>query len=274
MQQMSALIKPVSGACNLRCKYCFYRDEMGHRQTVFGRMTEDTLERVLKNLMSAGAQSTVVGFQGGEPLLAGLAFFEKAVALGDKYRMPGSMVLYTVQTNGTLIDEKWAAFFAEHGVLVGLSLDGIKAVHERWRGKNTFDRVTEAARLLDTYRVPYNIVSVITEPFAGNIEEIYRSYARHGYRYLQFIPCLDPLGEKAGVHKYSLQCATYGTFLKKLFDLWWADLERGREVYIRTFNDWIGILKGRRPDCCTERILHDENVVEADGAFFPATLCA
>jgi uncharacterized protein len=270
INHLCVLIKPVSGNCNLRCKYCFYRDEIKHREKRHGIMSVDTLEKIIKNLLTSCRQSCVIGFQGGEPLLAGLPFFRKVIELGKKYNTGNIKVFYTVQTNGTLIDSEWANFFAENDVLVGLSLDGTKTIHERWRGKGTYEKVLHAAELLNEAGAQYNILSVVTADMARSIKEVYSDYKRRGFRYLQFINCLDPLGEPPGQHEYSLTPDLYAGFLKTLFDLWYQDLMDGCNIYIREFNNIAGRFAGGRPESCNQNgFCSMQNVIEADGSGYP-----
>ena len=113
MEQINILIKPVSGKCNLNCRYCFYKDEMKKReQPVYGIMSEELLETVIRRAFEKDRRFCTLGFQGGEPLLAGLGFYEKTVELVKKYGK-NAKTEFTIQTNGILIDDEWAKFFAE-----------------------------------------------------------------------------------------------------------------------------------------------------------------
>ena len=120
------MAKPTGAVCNLDCTYCFFLSkEMLYPGSRF-RMAEDLLEKYLRQLMDAHARSAevVVAWQGGEPTMMGLDFFRRSVDLAERCRLPRQRVVYTIQTNGTLLDDEWGAFFAEHGFLVGLSIDG------------------------------------------------------------------------------------------------------------------------------------------------------
>ena len=270
MSHLNVLIKPVSGNCNLNCRYCFYRDEMKHRAEAPGVMSVSTLEKIIQNLCAGCTDSCVIGFQGGEPLLAGLPFFRKVIEFVNKYNANHMKVAYTIQTNGTLVDSAWADFFAENDILVGLSLDGTKAIHERWRGKGTYERVLHAAEVMDRAGVQYNILTVVTADLARAVREVYADYKKKKFRYLQFIGCLDPLGESPGLHPYSLTPELYAGFMKTLFDLWYQDLLEGHETYIREFNDIAAKLAGRRTDSCNRNgCCSMQNVIEADGSVYP-----
>lgn len=275
MPPISLLIKPASGACNLRCRYCFYADEMANRETAIkGMMSEETLENVVKKTMAEAEYSAHFGFQGGEPTLAGLPFFRKLHELTDRYNTKGLKVTYSIQTNGIVLDDEWASFFKDHGYLVGLSLDGPKDVHNKNRknpqGEGTYERVIAAAELLERHGVEYNILCVITSMTAKNIDKIYTFFKKRGLVWQQYIPCLDPLDEAPGGEDYSLTPAQYGQFLKKLFDLWYEDIVHGTFVYNRTFENWVGMLRGVPPEACGMMgRCALQHIVEADGSVYP-----
>ena len=225
MPPLNFLIKPASGSCNIRCRYCFYHDIGENRDVAsYGVMSYETLETLTRKALEAAEGSCAFGFQGGEPTLAGLGFFRKAVEFQKKYARPGLRVSNAIQTNGMAIDREWAEFLAENHFLVGLSMDGTKEIHDANRvgvkGEGTFSRVLRTAQLLTAKKVDFNILTVVTRQSAPHIGKIYSFFRRSGLRWLQFIPCLDPLGEERGSNPYSLTPEVYAKFLKDLFDLW------------------------------------------------------
>lgn len=126
MPPLSIMIKPASSLCNLRCKYCFYCDVAAHRDVFsLGKMEIGTAENLIRSALSfADGCSVAFAFQGGEPLIAGLDYFKEFVSLVKKYNGKNSEIFYSIQTNGTLVDDDFARFFSENKFLVGLSLDG------------------------------------------------------------------------------------------------------------------------------------------------------
>ena len=143
------LAKPTGPVCNLDCEYCFFLS----KETLYPgdrfRMAEEQLETYVRQLLeSHRTPDVMVAWQGGEPTLMGLDFFRRSVELVDEYRRPGQRVSYTIQTNGTKIDDEWAAFLKEHRFLVGVSVDGPRELHDAYRvdkgGKGSFDRVLRA----------------------------------------------------------------------------------------------------------------------------------
>ena len=275
MPAISVLIKPASGQCNMACEYCFYCDEAAQRdQASYGMMTEETLRNVIRKTMLAAQGQITYAFQGGEPSVRGLDFFRKAVEYQKQYNHHGIRVNNAFQTNGFALDEAWCRFFAENHFLVGLSVDGTRQIHDRYRhdkaGGPTFDRVLKAAALMDRFRVDYNILTVVTAQTAENIGTIYREYRKNGWNYQQYIACLDPLEKARGEAVYSLKPMAYGKFLTALFEAWYLDWEKGRQPYIRQFENYIGILLGVRPEACDQRgFCGVQCVVEADGSVFP-----
>ena len=155
------LIKPASGLCNLRCRYCFYCDITQKReQASYGIMSLETLEAVIEKALEAARTECTIAYQGGEPTLAGLDFFRKSIEMQKKHNRRKITIHNAIQTNGMVIDEEWARFFAENHILVGLSIDGTKETHDACRvderGNGTYHQVMRAARLFDRFQVEYN----------------------------------------------------------------------------------------------------------------------
>ncbi len=275
MPPISVLMKPSSGMCNMKCDYCFYCDETQKRiQEFYGFMSEQTLKNVIRKTMLRAEGAVSYAFQGGEPTLRGIDFFEKVIEFEKQYNKHGIRVNNALQTNGYLIDEKWCKFLKKNQFLVGLSVDGTKEIHDAHRhsksGEPTFDKICHAAELMEKYGVEYNILTVVNRKVADHITEIYEFYKKQGWNYQQYIACLDPLGEAHGKNKYALEPKQYGTFLVGLFSLWYADWKKGRQPYIRQFENYIGILLGYQPEACDQRgICGIQNVVEADGSVYP-----
>ena len=175
------LLKPVSGLCNMSCDYCFYCDETKKRDIPsYGMMSEETLGKLIRRAMRQAGGEICFAFQGGEPTLRGIEFYQKAVELEQRFGRGRLRVLNTIQTNGLELDERWCRLFRDHNFLVGISLDGIREVHDRYRrdsaGKPTYERVRESIRMLDEFGVEYNILTVVTAQTAEHIQEIYRKY--------------------------------------------------------------------------------------------------
>src|SRR5579871_1976151 len=170
----SLLIKPASAVCNLDCEYCFYldRDADPYKELPQRRMTLDTLERLVDSYLFYSYPRSSFIFQGGEPTLAGLPFFEKLIEYQKQYGRRGQQVSNAMQTNGVLLDESWCALFREYDWLLGISLDGPEAMHDRYRynkqGNGTWKRVVETIEVLKKAAVPFNILCVVSLANAGH----------------------------------------------------------------------------------------------------------
>lgn len=275
MPPLTILIKPASSACNMSCQYCFYQDVSEHRQHAFmGMLSIEMMEQVIAQAMQYAEGYCTFAFQGGEPTLAGLPFFEQVVALEQKYKRPSVAIHNAIQTNGLLIDEAWAAFFAANDFLVGLSLDGPADIHNLNRksraGKDTFNHIRRAAELFDRQHVQYNILCVVTGQTARSIEKVYRFFRKQGFRYLQFIPCLDPFGQARETMPYSLSVEKYANYLIRIFDLWFDDLSRGEYLSVRHLDNWFAMFCGYPPEACNmSGHCSVQFVVEGDGSVYP-----
>ena len=275
MGPIQVMLKPASGMCNMRCRYCFYADEANKRTTAnYGMMSAETLEAVLRQVFSAADQSCAILFQGGEPTLAGIPFFEEAVRMTRQLNRSGCRVSFALQTNGLLIDENWCRFLAEHHFLVGVSLDGTKDIHDLNRidtsGNGTYSRVMRALQLLKKYGVNANILTVVTPHTARSYQKIYGFFARCGLTYQQYIPCLDPLEEERGQHPWSLSPAQFERYLKTAFDCWYRDAMAGHKRYHRYFDNLLLMLNGQPPEQCGMMgRCGRQYVVEADGSVYP-----
>lgn len=275
MPPIYVMMKPVSGLCNMRCRYCFYADEMQNREEENrGMMSEATLENVIRKAMEAAEGEVTFAYQGGEPTLRGLEFFEKVVELQRKYGRKRLAVHNALQTNGYLIDERWCEFFCKNEFLIGLSVDGTMKTHNLNRldvnREGTYERCMRAAELMKHYGVEFNILTVVNRQTAPKIRKIYQDYERRGFHYQQYIACLDPLASEPGKEKYSLLPQMYGEFLTELFQLWYDDWKEGRQPYIRLFENYIGIFLGYPPESCEQSgVCGYQHVVEADGRVYP-----
>lgn len=278
MPAASILIKPASANCNMDCKYCFYKCLSSHREEYSkGFMQEETLETLVREAIAYADGSLTFAFQGGEPTLAGLDFFQKAVELQQKYNNKKLQIENTIQTNGLLIDEKWARFLGEHRFLVGLSLDGPKKMHDRYRkdaaGQDTFARIMHSVQLLEQYHVDYNVVTVVTNDTAKQASFLYKFWKRNHYPFVQFIPCMDEIKRQDGTQErsiYAVEPEQYGKFLCELFDLWYADFVAGETMDIRMFSNLAQMAAGYpAEECGMNGCCNCYFVVEGDGSVYP-----
>lgn len=271
------LAKPSGAACNLGCTYCFFlsKEQLYPRESP--RMDETTLDAYLRQLMASSPGPQVeVSWQGGEPTLRGLEFFRRSVELAERYRRPEQRVLHTIQTNGTLIDDEWAVFLKENGYLVGLSIDGPRAMHDALRvskrGEGTFDDVIRAWNVLRRHEVDTNILCTVHAANQDHPLEVYRFFRDElGARYIQFIPIVEratpdtiavanrgwgglkgtdrPLYRQEGslATDRSVDADAFGRFLIGIFDEW-VRRDVGT-VFVTTFDIALGSWMGQHNAC-------------------------
>ena len=270
------LAKPTGAVCNLDCAYCFFLSkEMLYPGSRF-RMADELLEAYLRQLIEAHAQvpEVMVAWQGGEPTLMGLEFFRRSVELADRYLGPGQRAVYSIQTNGTLLDDDWAEFFKQNQFLVGISIDGPREMHDAYRvnkgGKGSFDQVIRGLEHLKTAEVEWNALTTIHTANADHGAEVYR-FLRDDCeaRYIQFIPIIErvveaaedgtvpwtswrdrPLYEQRGdrVTGRSVTGEQYGRFLIDVFEEW-VRRDVG-EVYVQMFDVALANWVGEPPGLC------------------------
>lgn len=275
MKSLSLLIKPASAFCNLRCQYCFYRaDSDARRECVPVMMSYETMESLVLQALELSEGRISFAFQGGEPMLRGLSFYQFFTDMVRNNLRKGQTAEYSIQTNGTLVNEEWANFFYENNFLVGLSLDGTQELHDLYRvdaaGNGTWSRVERALRILQEHNVETSILSVITGDAARHGKEIYQRLKALECEFLQFIPCLDPLTADRGSQPYSLTPEQYASFLCDIFDLWYKDWERGDYHSVRMFDDYVHLMTGRPAGTCTSTGSCGQYfVVEGDGSMYP-----
>ena len=265
---LSLLIKPASALCDLNCGYCFYRRIAEERGSPGGIMGEETAAALLDRAFALRPAALSAAFQGGEPTLAGLPWFRRFLGAANEKNTDRIPVNWSIQTNGMSVDDEWAAFFKKNGFLVGLSLDGDRETNDRFRkdaaGNSVFGRTLGAAEILTAHGVDFNLLSVVTDESAKEIDRTYNAFKRLGFRFLQFIPLVE---EGSGP---VLSAEAYGAFLKRSFDLWYADFCRGDYVSVRHIDNYIRMLLGEPPENCAMcGVCGRYYVIEADGGVYP-----
>lgn len=275
-KNITILIKPSSSMCNLRCKYCFYLDTASKREIAsFGFMNEKTAQTlIVKSLEAAKGGVVHYAFQGGEPLMSPLSFFEHFVEFVKKNNKYHSQISYAVQTNGTLITEEHCKFFKKNNILIGISLDGKSHEHNANRvdinGKGTFNRVIHAIDLLKKYKCDFNVLAVVTKYSPKTARIYYQFLKNHDIHHMQFITCFEPIGVEPLSSEFALTNDGFYKFYKNILDLYVEDMKNNVDVHIRHFDNMFGMLQGYEPELCglTGTCL-GQLVVEGNGNCYP-----
>ena len=289
------LAKPTGAVCNLDCKYCFFLSKQALYPDSDFRMADDLLELYIRQLLESQPTQVTIAWQGGEPTLMDLDFFRRSMELVEKYSKPGQRVEHTIQTNGTRLDDEWCAFFKQHNFLVGLSVDGPRELHDKYRvdkgGRGTFDQVMRGWNSLKKHGVECNILCTV---HAGNVEhavEVYRFFRDDlGARFMQFIPIVErgnadlipvanlgwgargtdprPLYLQSGnrVTDRSVEPKQLGRFLIDIFDEW-VRRDVGR-VYVQLFDTTLGAHVGQYSLCVFSPTCGDAVALEHTGDLY------
>lgn len=273
MNPFSLLIKPAGADCNLRCAYCFYLDraELYPEQTCH-RMREDTLTRLVRSYLALPFPAHTFAFQGGEPLLMGEAFYRKLVALQKRYARPGARITNCVQTNGTLITESLAQFFAQEHFLLGVSVDGPEAIHNLRRpnanGDGSHAMVMRGLDHLKAAQAEFNILTLVSKSNVGQPLEVYR-YLRDtlGCHFLQFIECVEFAPDGSPLPD-TITPDEWAHFIITLFDEWYAHDKT--TVSVRLFDSILNrLLTGNAHSCAMGGDCRAYFVVEHNGDIYP-----
>src|SRR2546425_3180326 len=256
------LSKPSGATCNLDCTYCFFLSKEKLYPNSRFRMSDETLETYIRQLLeSQRAPEVTIAWQGGEPTLMGLDFFNRAVELVHTYARTGINIQHTMQTNGILLNDAWCEFFREHDFLIGLSLDGPQEMHDTYRvdkgGAPTFHKVMRAARLLQHHQVEFNILTTVNAANADHPLEVYRFLRDEvSTQFIQFIPIVERINEQGEigfqegnqVSERSVKPEQWGTFLITIFDEW-VRQDVGT-VFVQMFDAALASWYGAPPALC------------------------
>lgn len=290
----ATMVKPIGSACNLDCNYCYYRDKSEIYAGLMPRMSEQLLEEYIKQyLQGASQQQITFCWHGGEPLLAGIPFYRKAVELQQKY-CGDKIIENTLQTNGVLLSDEWCGFFKDNNFLIGLSLDGPQDIHDAFRrdcgGAPTFAKVVKAAEKMAATGVEYNLLATVNKRSEGRGTEVYRFLGTLG-NYMQFLPVVEyvrmrenegkrplivsPDEEDAVEAPWSVSSKAYGEFMCDVFDEWvkYDVGYRFVQLFDATLANWCGVHPGVCSFCetCGDGLVveHNGDVYSCDHFVYP-----
>ena len=248
------LAKPAGPICNLDCEYCFYLRKEKYFENSKFKMTDEMLELFISQYIAAqplGTPEVNFGWQGGEPTLMGVGFFKRAVELQKKYAREGMTVSNGFQTNGTLLDDEWGEFLHENEFLIGVSIDGPRDHHNKYRldkrGGGSFDAVSAGIEVLKRHKVEFNTLTVVQDNNGDHPKEIYDFLKSIGSTFFQFIPIVE--FEHGTVGQRSVAPKQWGTFLNGIFDHWLAAEDVGK-IFIQAFDNTLAQVMGQTYGLC------------------------
>jgi uncharacterized protein len=289
----TVMAKPAGPACNLNCTYCFYQEKRDLYPGVGSfRMSPDVLEAFIRQYIeSQDTPEVQFAWQGGEPTLLGVDFFRQVAELQKKYA-DGRTIANVIVTNGTLLDDEWCDFLTARRFLVGLSIDGPRGLHDRYRVDNnqspTFDRVLRGIAFLKKHDTAFNALTVVNRENSLHANEVYRFLKDVGSGFLQFIPLVGrkPTGSTRGVGiepgsppsigrddpsgdvtSWSVHPRQFGEFYVQIFDEW-VRKDVGKvfvQLFDVTLSNWMGL---GAPVCCFAEQCGQALIIEHNGDVF------
>ena len=274
MEQITFLIKPASSLCNLACSYCFYGDVSSNRECAsMGVMKESTSRVLIDKALSFEVKKINFCFQGGEPLIAGIAYFEKFIAFVEE-KKSSKIISYSLQTNGVLIDDRWISLFKKYDFLIGISLDGFLENHNKYRKdkkkKGTFNTIIHNIKKLEGNGIQYNILTVLTHGLSKKPKQLFEFFIKNKFQYIQLIPCLPTLHGNTVIDRYSLNPQDFSNFYKVFFDCWNKEYCKGHYISIYLFDNIIPMYRNISPQQCGMLgKCQMQFVVEGNGNVYP-----
>lgn len=275
MKTTSILIKPASSLCNSVCSYCFY-DDVSNCRTVksHGIIEPSVWQRLVDTALSSKEAYDHINFvfQGGEPLVAGLNFFKSFVSYVETHRQK-TIISYALQTNGTLLNDEICEFLKENDFLVGISIDGFQANHDRnrfLRNSGSFNVVIEGLNCLKKHQIEFNVLTVLTKNLAKYPKELYQFYVDYKINYVQIIPCLADFDKQVKDDLYACTPELYQSFYKTFFSLWLDGFLNDHYISENLIDNILTLMSGYKPNRCGMLgECQSQCVVEANGSVYP-----
>lgn len=248
---ISLIVLQPTSLCNLNCRYCYVPNRRD------GTMMSDAVLKaaIVKALGSSVVRDNVEFlFHAGEPLAAGIAFYQRAAALIEQHNSRGIRVSKAIQTNATLIDDDWCALFKAKGYHIGVSMDGPRFLHDQqrvdWSGRGSFASATRGIRKLQEHKIPFGAICVLSRESLAYPEQLFTFFAENGFPAVGF-----NIEEIESANKSSTMISRdpaetrqiekeFTSFMARFLDLW---EKSGRAIKVREFFDMaVFILRKHR----------------------------
>ncbi len=273
-REFQVFAKPVGPICNMGCTYCYYleKEQMFPEGSTF-RMPEILLEEYIVQHIEASTEEVInFSWHGGEPMMAGLDYFMKIVEYQNRFYPKNRMIVNGIQTNGTLLNERWCRFLSDEEFTVGISMDGPKDFHDRHRKKTngdpTFEQTLKGYQLLQKYEIPTEILCVVSAYNVEHPHAVYRFFKQLEAKYITFLPLVERMpGSDTGVSDHSVSAEAFGIFLCSIFDEW-KSKDIGK-VKVQIFEEALRTAFGQEHTLCIfKTTCGGVPVVEHNGDFF------
>lgn len=273
-REFQIIAKPVGSLCNLQCSYCYYLNKNGYYPEKRKLHLDDVLLQhyIIQHIKATTGDIVMFSWHGGEPALAGIDFYRKAVALQKQHLLSGKTLINGIQTNGTLLDEEWCRFLSSEKFLVGISLDGTEEMHNQFRtgrnGEATFARVFKGLNLLKEFGITFEILCVVNSVNVQFPLKVYRFFKSIGARYITFLPLVEHKPHLlGGITPSSVPAADFGRFLIEIFDEW-VEHDIGK-IQVQIFEEAIRTAFDQEHSLCVYKVdCGGVPVVEHNGDFY------
>lgn len=284
------MLKTSGATCNLACRYCYYLGKKHEEDHSCNSkiINYSLLEKAIREYILENPSNPSFVWHGGEPLLAPLEFYQNVLEIQKKYAR-NIYVENSIQTNGTLLNDNYCEFFAKNNWLVGISIDGPKDIHDKYRktadGKPTFEKVMKGIELLKKHGVQWNAMAVISDYCAKYPNRFYEFFKGISCQFIQFTPLVErnlkessklaSLQDEGVISNYSVRPESWGNFLCDIFDKWIA--KDVGEIFIQIFEstlaNWLNITPGvcTMSDSCSSSLVlsHNGDIYPCDHFVFP-----
>ena len=273
-REFQVFTKPVGSTCNLNCQYCYYLGKKSmYPDTDHFLMTDDILEKYIMQHIQASTEDIIsFSWHGGEPLLAGIDFYRKALRLQSAHKPAGKTILNGIQTNGTLINEEWCRFIVKEGFIIGISIDGPAEFHNTFRrtkdGDKTWQQVFMGYQLLKQHGIIPEILCVVNSENVKHPLVIYDFFKQMGAKHMTFLPLVEPDGgSQTGASSNSVPSEEFGFFLSDVFDRW-VENDIG-EIKIQIFEEACRTAFNQEHTLCIFKVnCGGVPVIEHNGDFY------
>ncbi len=273
-REFQVFVKPVGASCNLRCSYCYYLEKAGlYKGEGIALMPDNILEKYIHDHLEASTDSTVFfSWHGGEPMLAGIDFYKRALSYQEKHNRGNKLIVNGMQTNATLVDDEWCRFLAGNNFYMGVSIDGPENLHNSFRkagnGTDTFSETLNGYRLLKKYNIQTEILTVVSSANARRPAEVYRFLKSLDSPFLTFLPLVERITSNPGeVSEASVEPGEFGHFLCTVFDEWVS--EDIGNIKIQIIEEAVRTAFGQDHTLCIfKKTCGGVPVVERNGDFY------
>lgn len=272
MRSITAIVRPVSNVCNLSCYYCYNKRESFSRSTHI--MKVDVLDSTVSSFIGSDCEIVKFLWHVGEPLLAGLDFFQNATKLQKIYTAQQSssvIVRNNLQTNGLLLNKEKIEFFVSEKFHIGVSIDGPDYIHDQNRydhfGKGSHNSVVNKIRMLKEMRGQFGALSVVTKSSLSYAHDIFDFFISEGLMDMHFSPYAEIDPETNKLSKKSITAEEFGNFVIEIFEAW--KILNNPSIKVRIIDNFLqGLLGGKIEVCTFARNCGHHLLVEINGDVF------